>query len=53
MSDERPVKLPMAWPSKGSTLRNETHGWTLRHKDRDPLVFKEGRWIPLAEQVAA
>ena len=52
MSDSKPNKFPSAWPSKGSTMRNENQGWTLRHKDRDPVVFKDGQWVPLQKEAA-
>ncbi len=53
MSENRPHKWPVAWPSKGSTMRPESGGWVLRHKDREPMLFKDDVWTPLDKKDVA
>lgn len=54
--ENKPNQFPTAWPTDGrSTLRNSDKGWRLSHPQRDPHIYREGRWIEESalQQVAA
>ncbi len=54
MSEDRPTKLPTAWPHDGrSKMKNTVHGWVLTHPDRGTVVWKDDKWqMHLQEQAA-
>lgn len=47
MDQNRPSKMPAAWPTDGqSTIRMMLGvGWVLTHRDRTPMLWQDGKWI--------
>lgn len=50
--DNKPIKLPDAWPSDGRSKLACIigQGWVLHHPDRDTMIYQDCKWKVLKEK---
>lgn len=52
MQDNRPIRLPDAWPTDGLSKMSMKLGigWVIQHRDRESMVYMAGKWKPLEKR---
>lgn len=51
--DNKPIKMPDAWPSdnRSRLALIEGTGWVLSHPDRQTMLYSDGRWKQMRSEM--